>query len=194
MTTVALMTDDMARGDHGGAADACRTWLEHNSGNDGMSLFEAICSLLAGDEAVAEPLVEKHFAWPPEGTFGGMAWLVVAGLRGDEAMRDTILTETFREGVWLDSQFSYFTASILARGGWHEEAIHWLDHAVSELQFTAYPFFDGNDPWIARLEGDPRYERLKAQIKPIREQEMEADRKAEGLVAESPGRSGGRPS
>jgi hypothetical protein len=72
------------------------------------------------------------------------------------------------------------TASILARGGWHEKAIRWLARAVSNLQLTAYPFFDDNDPWIVRLEGDPRYERLKTRIKPIWEREMRADRAADG--------------
>ena len=67
---------------------------------------------------------------------------------------------TFRR----DPAWSYYAASFLALAGLHQTALDWLENAV-DRGFINFPLLVEHDPFLKRLRGDGRYDRLMVRVK-----------------------------
>lgn len=73
-----------------------------------------------------------------------------------------------------DVQFSYMATSALALAGLREEAMRWARY-VFEHGLVNYPWFAEHDPFLTRYRGDPEYEVILEEMRPVWEAEVAKD-------------------
>ena len=88
------------------------------------------------------------------GTFLG-AWAT----RDREAMHRVLAEGATRGTFEIDKELSWTAAAAFASVGDTDEALRWLSGAI-EMGFINHCFFAEQDPFLATLRGDPRFEAL----------------------------------
>ncbi len=114
------------------------------------------------DEAFA--LIDEAEATNPNNKHTRLAIMLRHALRGDKdgALRE--LTPTFYEWCRRDATWSHFVACDFAYLEANEEALDWLENAVN-LGHINYPLFAEKDVFLAKLHGDPGFERLMERVR-----------------------------
>jgi serine/threonine protein kinase len=85
-------------------------------------------------------------------------------LRGERDRILELLTDTFLAAVRRDPVIPCWVAAIYAMLDDYEQAIDWLEHAVSR-GFINYPYISEYDPFLAKLRGEPRFQQLMVRVK-----------------------------
>jgi len=112
-------------------------------------------AIAAADEAAALAPGQAHIR---------LTRLVKHGLEDDvEAVR-TEFTPEFHEWCYREPTWSYFAAAAFALAGGTDDALWWLEHAV-EIGWINYPFMAEQDPLLANLRDDTRFQRLMVRVK-----------------------------
>jgi len=114
------------------------------------------------DEAcqILEQLVQDS----PNSNFGHFGALLLNALRGNVDKALEAMTPEFIAAAKSDVQFSWMVGSCYAMLGKAEEAIDWIEHAVSR-GFIHYPFLTEYDPFLANIRGEPRFKKLMERVK-----------------------------
>ena len=141
--------------------------------NPVADLWLGVCLVYAGrsDEAAA-PL--DRAAAAGAGTFSATATLLGAMLSGDrEAMRAVLADPGTREALEMATELAWMAAAASATVGDLDEALYWLSRAI-EMGFINHRFFAEQDPFLAKLRGDPRFEALMERARE-KQREIEAE-------------------
>ncbi|MCH7576153.1 MAG: hypothetical protein IIA59_13665 [Candidatus Marinimicrobia bacterium] len=94
----------------------------------------------------------------------GMGFILQAALAGDTGRMEELLTPDLNETLRRDAQFSWMLASIYVMAGQNGKALTWLENAV-DRGFVNYPFLADHDPFIKKLQGEERFQRLMKRVK-----------------------------
>ena len=62
------------------------------------------------------------------------------------------------------SLYSFYLADFYAMLDEREQALDWLENAVNR-GFINYPYLSEYDPFLAKLRGDPRFQKLMVRVK-----------------------------
>jgi tetratricopeptide (TPR) repeat protein len=85
-------------------------------------------------------------------------------LQGQKAQALASVTEDLKEYSKTDEQESWTLADCYALIGEKEEAIRWLEIAVSR-GFVNYPFISKYDPFLENIRGEERFKKLMERVK-----------------------------
>lgn len=80
-----------------------------------------------------------------------------------EEMR-ALMTESVRKTGRRDPQFSHYMADVYALAGMHDDALEWLENALSR-GWVNYPFTVLHDPLLVPLRGDRRFMKIAEQMR-----------------------------
>ena len=98
---------------------------------------------------------------PDAGAFSRMAAMFLRALTGDRDGTFAAVTPDLVDAARMDWQYSWEVASSYAMVAATDEALDWLQNAVSR-GFINYRFLSVHDPMLASLRGDERFQRLMA--------------------------------
>jgi tetratricopeptide (TPR) repeat protein len=79
----------------------------------------------------------------------------------DEALQ--VITEDRKRQAWGDFHFPWLMAECYSLIDEKEEAIKWLEHAVSK-GWVNYPLFSKLDPFLENIRGEPGFKRLMEKV------------------------------
>ncbi len=143
------------------ALEDCRTlyelWPEHFGGQ----LFYALALAHNGDTQLAIEMLNSATA--TESAHGYVKMLKCA-LLGDKEQFDRELTPELQETAARDGDWSYHVAVMHALLGMREEAMRWVEQAVSR-GFINYPVLAELDPFLEDIRGDVRFKTLMVRVK-----------------------------
>lgn len=91
-------------------------------------------------------------------------FILQAALAGNTERMEELLTPEHTETMQRDPQWSWMLASIYALAGQNGNALDWLENAV-DRGFINYPFLTEHDPFIKKLQGEERFQRLMKRVK-----------------------------
>jgi TolB-like protein/lipoprotein NlpI len=114
------------------------------------------------DESLA--IIEQSATSTPDHPHTKLALMLKHALRGDKQAALQELTPDFYDWGRRDATWSHRIASDFAFLDAKEEALDWLENAVN-LGHINYPFFAEKDLFLAKLRGEPRFERLMQRVK-----------------------------
>lgn len=94
------------------------------------------------------------------GLWSDFGELGLHALRGDQVrVREVLQTTNLREVARTDEYYPLFLANALAPVGDTDEALEWLEQAIS-WGFTNHRFLSQHDRFLAPLRGEPRFQAL----------------------------------
>ena len=154
----AFMDGDMSLGVRAG-----RVWHERDPGNPIAHWVYG--SGLARNQQVgdARTVFAELAARPDAGAFSRMAVMFLRALAGDREGTFTAVTPDLVEAARVDWQYSWEVASAYALVGASDEALDWLRNAITR-GFVNYRFLS-NDPMLAGLRDDERFQALMAEAR-----------------------------
>jgi non-specific serine/threonine protein kinase len=85
-------------------------------------------------------------------------------LRGERSRMVSLLRPRFGATAARHPQYSCFVATFHAMTGDADLAVDWLENAV-DRGFINYPYLTDCDPFLARLHGNARFEKLMVRVK-----------------------------
>jgi len=155
----AFMDGDMSLGVRAG-----RVWHERDPGNPIAHWVYG--SGLARDQQIdkARAVFAELEARPDAGAFKRMATMFLRALSGDRDGTLAAVTPDLVEAARLDWQYSWEVASAYALVGASDQALDWLQNAVTR-GFINYRFLSLHDPMLASLRGDERFVTLMAEAR-----------------------------
>jgi serine/threonine protein kinase/tetratricopeptide (TPR) repeat protein len=108
------------------------------------------------------------------GIFSATATVFGAMVSGDrEAMRKVLIDPGTREALEMTTELTWMVAAASAAVSDIEEALYWLSRSI-EMGFINHRFFAEQDPFLAKLRGDPRFEELMERARE-KQREIEAE-------------------
>ena len=96
-------------------------------------------------------------------------FLLKYAAKGDKNRFLGFLSPEFLYAAKRDPQYSGFMADIYALLGDKENALDWLENAISR-GFLNYPYLNEYDPYLGNIRGEPRFRKLMEKLKPEWEQ------------------------
>jgi non-specific serine/threonine protein kinase len=75
-----------------------------------------------------------------------------------------LITEDRKNHAWRDYHLPWTMAECYALIDMREEALKWLEHAVSK-GWINYPLFSKLDPFLENIRGEPRFKQLMEKVK-----------------------------
>ena len=115
------------------------------------------------DEAL--DLLEPLDRLPVSDMYLQNARLLKHALKGQKENIPELMTEQFITAEKSGGIESCWAASFFAMLGDFNEAIDWLEHAVNVGSFINYPYMSQHDPYLIRMKGNPRYDKLMEHVK-----------------------------
>jgi TolB-like protein/tetratricopeptide (TPR) repeat protein len=103
-------------------------------------------------------------ARPDAGAFSRLAAMFLRALAGDREGTFAAVTPDLVEAARVDWQYSWEVASAYALVGAPDQALDWLQNAVTR-GFINYRFLSQQDPFLAGLRGDERFKALMAEAR-----------------------------
>ena len=100
----------------------------------------------------------------PETPFGAFVPFCVAALQGDRDRALAAMTPELEAFAKRDIQFPWMVGSCYTMLGMVDEAIAWLRQAV-DRGFINYPFLAEQEPFLASIRSEPRFQELKKEVK-----------------------------
>jgi serine/threonine-protein kinase len=135
----------------------------------GLDPRSTICRLCAAIPLVAtgrETEAASQFEWlehqPPEDHLAAIGVRFWRGLRGDRAAVLLAPSSEERAMAESDEYWSYLMAGAYALVGEADEALHWLEHAITVRGWIDYVYFTRHDPFLERVRSAPRFQELMA--------------------------------
>ena len=155
----AFMDGDMSMGVRAG-----RVWHERDPGNPIAHWVYG--SGLARNQQVdqARAVFAELEARSDAGAFSRMAAMFLRALAGDREGTFAAVTPDLVEAARVDWQYSWEVASGYALVGASDQALDWLQNAVTR-GFINYRFLSQHDPLLAGLRGDERFQTLMAEAR-----------------------------
>ena len=100
----------------------------------------------------------------PDGFFGSLAAFYESCLQGDAERADEAANDAFLSASRSDPQTSWTVAQCYALLGRDEEAINWVENAIS-LGFWNHPLLAERDALLSRLNEHQRYQSLMLDLR-----------------------------
>jgi len=108
------------------------------------------------------------------GGFSIIGSFLEAWARGDrERMHEVLGEPSKRQVIEIDKELSFLAAVGFASVGDSDESLEWLSRTI-EMGIVHHRCFAENDPFLAKLRGDPRFEALIARAREM-QREIEAE-------------------
>ena len=85
--------------------------------------------------------------------------ILMHALRGEHAAANALVSPELEAKVWSDFQYTHVIAQAHALLGQNDEALRWLEQAVSRGLLN-YPFLSERDPLLAGLRGNAHFQDL----------------------------------
>jgi non-specific serine/threonine protein kinase len=85
-------------------------------------------------------------------------------LQGEKEKVTEVTSSEFFAAMRRDPGYSLLTADFYAILDEREQALDWLENAVNR-GFINYPYLSEYDPFLAKLRGDPRFQKLMVRVK-----------------------------
>jgi len=145
------------------AAEQLRRQHEIDPDNPMLRFFYAWTLTYAGKIDEALSIIDEGAGVSPDNVGTKFGLLLKYGLLKDRARALREMTADFRKTCSRDTQWSYFVAVPLALLGEKDEALDWLENAVSG-SFINYPELARN-PHLASLRGEKRFQELMDKVK-----------------------------
>ena len=140
-----------------------RELYERDPENPTWLAWYALALAYAGEADDAAALIEPCARAHPNNPHVKLGLVQIRALRGDKqgvlSELDGPLYDWFRERTWATR-----VAAAFALLDEREEALNWLEHAVS-CGFINYPLFSEKDPWLENIRGEERFKELMARVK-----------------------------
>lgn len=155
----AFMDGDVSLGVRAG-----RVWHERDPGNPIAHWVYGSCLARNQQFDDARTVFAELEARPDAGAFSRMAAMFLCALAGDRAGTFAAVTPDLVEAARVDWQYSWEVASGYALVGASDQALDWLQNAVTR-GFTNYRFLSVHDPMLASLRGDARFHALMAEAR-----------------------------
>jgi TolB-like protein len=133
----------------------------HNP-NNGFMLFIVLAYNNKVDEAVS--VIDAGARANPDNAFIKFGLLLKYGLQKDKEKAFQIMTPDFRKTCLRDCEWSYFVADAFALLDENNEALDWLENAVTR-GFLNYPFISKHDTFLDSIRGDERFRKLMERVK-----------------------------
>jgi len=112
----------------------------------------------------ASALVDSFTQVDLNNAFTRMTFFLQAAIGGDTKKMEELLTPEFKKTMQRDPQFSWQMATFYALAGQKAKALDWLENAV-DRGFINYPFLAEHDPFLAKYQGDERFQQLMQRVK-----------------------------
>jgi TolB-like protein len=125
--------------------------------------------------------VDEHAPDPHAHPLHTLTHIFKHALLGHAGEVDRLFTNSLREKLWSDFQYTQMMTQALAAIGRTGDAIEWLTRTIDRGCLN-YPFMAERDPLLAHLRGVPAYETQMARLRRMWET-LETD------VARTPGRT-----
>jgi non-specific serine/threonine protein kinase len=155
---------DVFVGDFDHSVEALSGWQWREPGNPAALLFGAWFLALCGYRAEVIQLVAQYAGPDPADTFAAGSVMAMHAVDGNvDAVRDSV-TDNLRKTASRDPQFSHFLTDMYSLAGMRDEALEWLENALSR-GWVNYPFTVLHDPLLAPLRDDARFLQLAEQLK-----------------------------
>ncbi len=149
-------------GDPGAALPAHRRAVEL----DPRSTICRVCHAVALRAAGRDGDAAREFEWlerqPPEDALARLAVRFRRGLTGDRAAVRSPPGVAERAIAESDEYWAYLMAGAYAQAGETDEALGWLDHAVTERGWIDYVYFTRHDRFLESLRATRRFQELMA--------------------------------
>jgi Flp pilus assembly protein TadD len=149
-------------GDPIGALPAHRRAVEL----DPRSTFCRVCFAVALTAAGREPEAASLFEWldsrPSDDHLAGVAVRFRRGLTGDRAAVQSLPSAAERAMAESDEYWSYLMAGAYALVGEEDQALSWLEHAVTVRGWVDYVYFIRHDRFLENLRPSRRFQELMA--------------------------------
>ncbi|NIN12140.1 MAG: tetratricopeptide repeat protein [Gemmatimonadales bacterium] len=146
---------DLMEGRFERALGPTEQWFRMDPQNPAALFFYAQTLAYAQRFKEASRLVADNAASSRD-AFTQASLLVRWAAEGDVKEMRELPTEDVAKTMRRDPQYSFFAASMFALAGLQDEAMDWLENAVSR-GFINYPWLSEYDPFLTKLCGDPRF-------------------------------------
>jgi serine/threonine protein kinase/Tfp pilus assembly protein PilF len=133
----------------------------HNP-NNGFMLFIVLAYNNKVDEALS--VVDASARVNSDDAFIKFGLLLKYGLEKDKEKALQIMTPDFRKTCLRDCEWSYFVADAFALLNEKNEALDWLENAVTR-GFINYPFISEHDSFLDNIRGEERFKKLMERVK-----------------------------
>jgi tetratricopeptide (TPR) repeat protein len=151
----------------GGYDMAVRPWRrghERYPESPMYGFFYALGEAYRGDHDSALAILDRLRSEDPNNATVRFCRILEHTLLGNKDKALGELTPEFRATVARDPMWGHFLAATLAYVGAEDEALDMLEQAVN-VGFINYPMMAAHDPFLAKLRGNVRFERLLARVK-----------------------------
>jgi TolB-like protein len=139
-------------------------WLRAEPENPAALLFCAWFLALCGRHAEAREVVERYANDEWHDTFTVGARLLALAIDGNISGMATTLTDDIERTTKRDPQFSHFMADTYGLAGLRDEALDWLENALSR-GWANYPFTVQHDPLLVPLRDEPKFLEIADRMK-----------------------------
>lgn len=127
-------------------------------------LYYAYYLGVSGGSQEALTILDRHRQRHAGTVFESMGSLLRCALQGDREGGALCLSPRARLKLRTDKEWTWLVADGLALLGETEQALEWLEHAVS-TGFVNYPLLSEHDPCLARLRADERFQKLMGRVR-----------------------------
>jgi serine/threonine protein kinase/Flp pilus assembly protein TadD len=133
---------------------------------DPRSTICRVCYAVALTAAGQETQAAGEFEWlerqPADDHLAAVALRLRRGLTGDRAGVLSPPDPAERAMAESDEYWAYLMAGAYAQAGEAEQALSWLEHAVTVRGWIDYVYFTRHDRFLERLRATPRFQELMA--------------------------------
>jgi len=114
------------------------------------------------DEAFS--IINKSKQIEPDNVLTKLGLMLKFGLQDEKDKAFQEMTPDFRKTCRGDYSYSHHLAGAFALLGEKQEALNWLENAVS-CGLINFPFLNEQDPFLENIRGEPRFKRLMERVK-----------------------------
>ena len=130
----------------------------------GAQGFYACALICSGDSASALEVLEASADANPDNAMAAWGRILMCALRGETDIMARAVTPEFKKTFSRDAYYAHALAEVYALVGMHNEALQWLEQAVSR-GFINYPMLAEHDPMLESVRGDERFKKLMVRVK-----------------------------
>jgi TolB-like protein len=126
-----------------------------------MRAFALVQAQRFGD---ASTLIQESVDAGWDDAFAFLCRFIQAAIDLDKEGLDTLLTSDLSRAARRDPMWSYWIGGLFALAGAHDAAFEWVTNAV-DRGFINYPLLAEHDPFLPKLQRDPRYQALLERVR-----------------------------
>ncbi len=147
--------------------EALTTWrkgYELYPDNPYSQFFFALILVYHKELDRAFAVIDQSAKATPDNVVSKLGLILKYGAKKDKESLFNLITPELERTIRQDSLHCFFTAISLAMLDAKEETLDWLEHA-EERGFINYPSLAGKDPFLAKIRGEPRFQKLMERVK-----------------------------